>query len=279
MIKVKCVSLSFLALLSFSGLTQNNPFDGNRNPIKGFTVGESRFDEKQLLEFSDEQTVSLSLRHALVEMAKLAGVKINSISTRKSKRQIGNPDRVELRIYCGYDASLSGLITFFESMQNHETDFTIQTLNVSARRQPVKDKTSQTGERRTPRAALNGNMVLSVQGLSPAPEGSMNEEKSKELVRNLEPHVFYDLVDFFSDALPAGAFLTQLKVKMGNVVQVQGEADEPFQIRDILSESGFLEEVKPADAFTSRGREDRSEHRFVFKATIASDPKPGNRKM
>ncbi len=70
-----------------------------------------------------------------------------------------------------------------------------------------------------------------------------------------------------SQDLPDNTFLTNMTVKSGKNLSIQGESDEPFEIQAILSRMTFLRDVKPVNAITA-GRNRDGKKRFNFKATI-----------
>ena len=96
------------------------------------------------------------------------------------------------------------------------------------------------------------------------------EEKQKEFdlfqryrAGNLVPKLLFTL----SQELPENTYLTNLQIRNGNDLQIQGESDDPFKTQRLLTEIPFLKDVKPGNAITS-GRNRDGKKRFMFKATI-----------
>ncbi len=72
-----------------------------------------------------------------------------------------------------------------------------------------------------------------------------------------------------TDNMPDDTYLTQLQIKKGNTLQIQGESSNPFEVQRILTKMTFLKNVKPANAITSRKSGDgQSKSRFIYKATL-----------
>ena len=116
-----------------------------------------------VLELPDETTASLLIRQTISELAEKHGIKVNSISSRKTQ-DVG--DMKELRVYFGYDADLGSMANFFRSLEDEDYFLVVETLNISARRQarprPNKNRKNRknTKTRLSTRKPLNGNAVL-----------------------------------------------------------------------------------------------------------------------
>jgi len=71
-----------------------------------------------------------------------------------------------------------------------------------------------------------------------------------------------------SQDLPEHTFLTNMTIKDGVSLSIQGESDEPFEIQSILARMPFLRDVQPVNAITA-GRNRDGKKRFNFRANIA----------
>lgn len=125
---------------------------------------------ERVMEFSSETNASLLLRQTLNEKAEAAGMKITSIASRRSRTIDEERGLVELRVFFGWDAELSELLTFFGSLEDEEYSMVVDTLNITAvkRRAPRRvggntrnnRNRKNTTSRLRQRKALNGNSVI-----------------------------------------------------------------------------------------------------------------------
>ncbi|MDJ0836283.1 MAG: GspMb/PilO family protein [Acidobacteriota bacterium] len=129
-------------------------------------IEEELVDAKSMvLELRDETSASLLMRQTISELADAHGIKINSISSRKTRslgdKKNDDSELKELRVYFGYDTDLASLVNFFNALEEEEYFLVIDTLNISARRRPRTRRTNKkTKTRLQTRSPLNGNAVL-----------------------------------------------------------------------------------------------------------------------
>jgi len=119
---------------------------------------------ESVLVLPNETNASLLVRQTIAERAETAGIKINSISSRRSKDIEGTDNLMELRVYFGWDADLESLVQFFDMLENEEYYMVIETLNVSARRKlrNIRNRRRRANSRLKEREPLNGNAVIAV---------------------------------------------------------------------------------------------------------------------
>lgn len=79
-----------------------------------------------------------------------------------------------------------------------------------------------------------------------------------------QDYMILELMRSLTDKMPDGTYLTNLTIKKGNDLQIQGESDKPFEVQRLLTTIPYLKDVKPTNAIT-RGKEKR---RFVYRAVI-----------
>lgn len=75
------------------------------------------------------------------------------------------------------------------------------------------------------------------------------------------------IVDAMAQDLPDDTYLTNLIIKKGEDITIQGESDQPFDVQRILTRMPFLKDVKSGNAITS-GRNKDGKRRFMYKAKI-----------
>jgi len=114
-----------------------------------------------VLVLPDETGASLLVRQTISDKAEAAGIKINSISSRRSKEIEGAEDIKELRVYFGYDAELGPLLKFFRSIEEEEYFMVIDTLNISVRRR-IRNIRNNRNRNLKQRSSLNGNAVIAI---------------------------------------------------------------------------------------------------------------------
>ncbi|MDJ0840381.1 MAG: hypothetical protein QNK37_27975 [Acidobacteriota bacterium] len=255
------VAVIILLLVSGVGMgwTQN-PFEPERGEYNAPYVPETI--EKTLIEANDETQAASMLREALVETAAVTGLKLNSISNRKTKVLDEDTGLMELRIYLGYDANLDNLLAFFEGLAMHDLEFTVDTLNVSARRRPRTVGKGDAAEH-TSRPPLNGNCVLSAlydpQGVhAPWPKGY----ERRFSLQGLPVRIIWEL----GRNLEADTYLTNLQIKKGSMLQLQGKSE---------CVDGLLQALKGIDLFTdfedgATGLSKRPD-RFLFKMKLTEE--------
>ena len=203
---------------------QTNPLSPQRTALDW---QEARANpDKKILAMS-ETDASLLLRQMLSELCEENGVKLNSISSRKSKPLENG--LMELRVYAGYDAEFTGLAHFLNALAEHELGIVVETLNISSRRQP-RHSTD-----RPARAALNGNMVVFCLLIPDENVGMIptDPETDRSGYYDLVPRVLTELVHH----LPGEAVLTNIQVKRGIRLQLMGETDHQEVVARYLAEA------------------------------------------
>ncbi len=95
------------------------------------------------------------------------------------------------------------------------------------------------------------------------------KQAEQELYKPFKPRkTLTKLLDALASQLPEDTYITNLTIKENNVLSLQGESDQPFELQKILSNIPFLKEVKSADTITS-GRNRDGKRRFSYQATLA----------
>lgn len=79
--------------------------------------------------------------------------------------------------------------------------------------------------------------------------------------------VLYRLLEGLANQLPLDTYITNLQIKDGAELTVQGESDDPFETQRILTNIPFLKNVEPGTAITVV-RNSEGKKRFMFKADI-----------
>lgn len=95
------------------------------------------------------------------------------------------------------------------------------------------------------------------------------KQAEQELYKPFKPRkVLTKLLESLAAQLPEDTYITNLTIRDNNVLSLQGESDQPFELQKILSDIPFLKEVKSADTITS-GRNRDGKRRFSYQATLA----------
>ena len=143
---------------------------------------------QKVIELPKEEEASLVVRSAISDRAESTGMNINSINVRKSKTLDEETALREVHTYFGYDTDLVSLLRFFATMEEAPYYVAIESLTISARRQPRRTNNNRRGKnnRRNvrQRKPINGNAILRTLYM-PNPNGKI-ETYEFEMNPNLE---------------------------------------------------------------------------------------------
>lgn len=116
--------------------------------------------ESKIMIMPQETDANLYMSQTISEVAEAAGLSINSISNRKSKPINEEQGLVQLRTYFGFDGDLGSLLIFFNALENQGYLMNMETLTISARRQPKRRRKNRKNTRVVKMNPLNGNATL-----------------------------------------------------------------------------------------------------------------------
>ncbi|MDJ0836282.1 MAG: PilN domain-containing protein [Acidobacteriota bacterium] len=87
--------------------------------------------------------------------------------------------------------------------------------------------------------------------------------------RYQQSELLYIMLETLTEQLEDDTYLTNLQIKKGTDLQLQGESDNAFEVQRRLTAIPWLKDVKPSNAITSRkNRDGKSKARFIYKAKI-----------
>jgi len=79
-----------------------------------------------------------------------------------------------------------------------------------------------------------------------------------------QDHTLYKLLESLTMRLPDHTYLTNLQIKQGTRLQIQGESDNAFEVQRILTSIPYLKDVQEKNAITKR----QEKARFIYGATL-----------
>ena len=79
-----------------------------------------------------------------------------------------------------------------------------------------------------------------------------------------QDNTLYKLLESLTMRLPDHTYLTNLQIKQGTRLQIQGESDNAFEVQRILTSIPYLKDVQEKNAITKR----QEKARFIYGATL-----------
>jgi len=241
-------------------LIENDPFSPDR--INAEEITNPSMDQETLQfhinEATNQEEANLLMLQLIDGAAQQAGVKLNSINTRKARSFNDQESVQQVRTYFGYDSDLESLIALLQILENQDVPVAITNLTISARQRPnTKLKNKQFPDR----APLNGNAIITA--LYPADASVIAEHEALTYLGN--KGTIIDVLVAISAALPKDAYLTHLQIKDGNILTIQGKTNNGNEVYQSLSEIDLIKDINPGNFTTNTSS---TSQRFMYKATL-----------